>query len=495
MEFWNNIINTALLGTDKRQVGREELSTELSDAYQQIISNEEIDKEEKFLQITSAALNFRVCGNAPSSENVIVKEADKETRPYCNVASLQVLKDIFEEQSQSLLVFWLQQCNAKDQIVTPELVPALFDIAVNQKKLRSLITGCCGKRGEWLSDLNPDWQFYVRENDDEVWQNGTSELRKKVLARMRETDPAKAREWLKQTWTAENANTKTELLKQLGTNISADDLEWLEILLEEKSQKVRDVVLDLLKRIPGSSIITSYWDILQKSVVVKKEKTLLGMGSKTSIQIQPPEVNDSVFKSGIEKLSNTKEFNDEEFIVYQLMQSIPPKYWEKHFDNSPENILGYFKKEKSTQKYLPAFLLAIARFKSYDWALTFFQNSDVFDSSVIELLSEKEQDKFSIQHFEKDADTIIATAKRRETEWSHELAKKIFKHASKNLYQYNRSFYNECIRLIPGSILVDLEKFTPAEVHLQGSWSNIIEYIIKLVTLKQQAIQSFRSQY
>lgn len=494
MEFWNNIINTALLGTDKKQIGNEELTEELSEAYRQIISNEEIDREEKFLQITSAALNFRVCGITPfPTQDITINIAEKEVKPYCKLTSLQVLKDILEEQSHSLLVFWLQQCNDKNQIVTPELVPLLFEIAAGQKKIRSLVTECCGKRGEWLSDLNPDWQFHVRENDEDVWQNGTSELRRKVLAKLRETDPAKAREWLKQTWSAENANTKAELLKQLETNASADDLEWLETLKEEKSQKVRDVALNLLKQIPGSSIVTAYWNVLQKSVVLKKEKALLGMMSKTSIQIQLSEVDESIFKSGVEKLSNTKEFTDAEFIVYQLMQSIPPKYWETYFDNSPENIINYFKKEKSTQKYLPAFILAIAGFKSYDWALAFFQSSDVFDSSLIELLTEKEQDKFSIQYFEKDPDTIISTAKGRETEWSDDLARKIFKHASKNLYQYNRSFYNECIRLIPGSILVDLEKFSPAEIHLQSSWSNMSEYIIKLVTLKQQTIQAFRS--
>jgi len=51
MEFWNNIINAALLGTDKKHLGREELAVELSDVFMEVSSNEEIDREEKFLQI------------------------------------------------------------------------------------------------------------------------------------------------------------------------------------------------------------------------------------------------------------------------------------------------------------------------------------------------------------------------------------------------------------------------------------------------------------
>src|SRR5690349_15918850 len=112
MEFWNNIINAALLGTDKKHLGREELAVELSDVFMEVSSNEEIDREEKFLQITSAALNFRVCGATSISDaNISTREADKETKSYCNIASLQALKDILEEQSHSLLVFWLRECN------------------------------------------------------------------------------------------------------------------------------------------------------------------------------------------------------------------------------------------------------------------------------------------------------------------------------------------------------------------------------------------------
>ena len=48
MEFWNNIINTAMIGTDKKTIGTAELPAGLHDAASVIFANEAIDKEEKF---------------------------------------------------------------------------------------------------------------------------------------------------------------------------------------------------------------------------------------------------------------------------------------------------------------------------------------------------------------------------------------------------------------------------------------------------------------
>jgi hypothetical protein len=41
------------------------------------------------------------------------------------------------------------------------------------------------------------------------------------------------------------------------------DLPWLESLLNEKGQKVKDEALALLKSIPGSSIVKQYEDLLR----------------------------------------------------------------------------------------------------------------------------------------------------------------------------------------------------------------------------------------
>ena len=66
----------------------------------------------------------------------------------------------------------------------------------------------------------------------------------------------------------------------------------------------------LLKQNPLSSpIVLLYQQLLQKAVFLKKEKTLLGLSSKISLQfLLPDNIEETIYKIGIDKLSNTKRF-------------------------------------------------------------------------------------------------------------------------------------------------------------------------------------------
>jgi len=60
-----------------------------------------------------------------------------------------------------------------------------------------------------------------------------------------------------------------------------------------------------------------------------------------------------------------------------------------------------------------------------------------------------------------------------------------------NPYQYNRGVYNQTIKLIPVSVLNQLEKIEPKEPNMQSTWEKIRAHLIKLLTLKQQTLQAF----
>jgi hypothetical protein len=495
MQFWDNIINTALIGTDKRQFTANDLTEQLAEPFKLINAEANIDKEEKFLQTASVAFNFRQSGaGAISNADVAMAPAPIEESPYANAGAINVLKDILEENSNGLLSLWLQECSKQNCIVTPELVPSLLDVAINQKNLRQLIVQCCGKRGTWLSAFNPDWNFSASTSDEELWQTGMPEQRKLVLQKIRSIDAAKGREWLQQTWAEENANSKTELLKQLTVNISADDIEWLETLRTEKSQKVKDQVLELLKQIPESSTVKQYQEILAQTITIKKEKSFLGIISKTSLHIERLQtIPEDIFKTGIEKLSNSKEFTDDEYIIFQLIKSVPPSFWETQLSANPETIIQTFQKEKDYRKYIPAFVLAVTRFKDTRWAIAFMQHSDVFYIDVIPFLPVQQQEHYSIKFFDQHEQSVIQYATMRESEWSLDLTKAFFTYFAKNPYNYSRTFYNQYIHLIPTAITSELEKYQPSEEYYKTMWSNTSDYITRLVNLKLQTIKAFNS--
>ena len=306
-----------MMGTDKKPISSADLPPAFEEVAQEINNNNAKDKEEKFLQVAALVHNYRQCGIMAAQKEIMAPSAEQEEKKYCSNDAHLVLVDILGEESNGLLKLWLQNCYEKQQIILPEIVPQLLQTGVQQKRLQPLITACCGKRGQWISSFNAAWNFSSMQTDEELWQTGTLEQRKETLKYIRKNDASKSREWLQETWAQEDANTRAGFLEIFSDNLSADDIPFLESLSEDKSKKVKDEATRLLKQIPGSSIVQLYEQILSQSVVLKKEKGLLGMRSKMVLQFKLPAlIDESVYKTGIDKLSNSKEFTDDEFVIF-----------------------------------------------------------------------------------------------------------------------------------------------------------------------------------
>lgn len=494
MEFWNQIVQTAIIGTDKKQIVPSEMGNDLSNSIIAIQENSNIDKEEQFLQMASVAFNYKQSGVEPiANSNSPIDVAPAETKDYCSDNALQPLKDILFEDSNSLLKMWLEKCNQNQQIVYPTYITALLNKAIHQKKLRNGIVSCCGNRGSWLVQFNQEWNFTKDITDVDQWHTGTTEQRKKYLINLRQTDAKQAITLLQEVWAKENAATKQALLETIEVNLSDEDVVWLESICGDKSQKVKDEVLRLLKKIPSSSIVKDYSTLLSNSFRIKKEKIMFGLSSKQILEIKLPDsIDERIFKSGIDKLSNRKEFNDEELIIYQLIQQIPPSFVATHLQLSTEDIINFFQNSDTNKKFIPAFVNATVQFDDKAWAIAFMQYSDVFYLDILPLIPAQQQEYYSKKFFPGNENTIIEHVLTWQREWSFDLTKMIFNFTAANHYSYYRNFYNQHIHLIPQQAVSILEDCTPSDEYAKNSWANTIEYIKKLISLKQQIHQSFK---
>lgn len=490
MQFWNEIVNTAMLGTEKKPVTTEVFPVPLQEAAKLIAQNTTTDKEEQFLQLAALSFNFRQSGSKPQIEKALqISEAPPETQNYCSPRATQVAKDLLAEDNPNLLAYWLDRCVEKQKLAPPELVPTLLNRAVNHKQLQQNVSIASGKRGQWLSQFNPAWTATApAEDGEELWLTGTPDQRKLVLKQMRQHDPAKTRQWLEQTWPQETANSKTELLKLLDGTVQPEDEPWLESLLTEKSQKVKDEAQNLLKQLPTSALVNSYIERIKPLIFLKKEKALLGMMTKTQLQIHPPAIPEKgEYAPGIDKLSNNKIYSDSEFVLYQLIQHIPPGFWETHFDTMPPaGILNQF--TGKNEKYLPAFVMATVQFRDTKWAQAY---EDSFYPELLELLDSAHQDAYCLKHFKQNAASIIEEAKKWDREWSPELAKAILGHSAKHPYQYNISFYKTNIHRIPLTISAMLDSLGPTEPLQRPQWVSIVEQLNRLLRLKEQTQKAF----
>jgi hypothetical protein len=492
MQFWNEIIHTALLGTEKKQLPVESLPPALKEAASLVTAQPDTDREELFLQVAATTSNFRRSGVNPLHEQVKpITEAPPESLPYCSLRAAQILKDILAEDNPNLLTCWLDCCKKAQQLAQPELVPVLLSRGVNdRKRIQQGVTAVCGKRGEWLSGLNAAWASAAPVNEDELWQTGTADQRKLTLWRVRQQDPAKTRDWLQQTWPQENANSKAELLKQLDGMVEPEDEPWLTTLLQEKSQKVKDESLKLLQQLPTSALVRQYEELLKPLIYLKKEKALLGMVNKTVLHIDMPVVPDKgEYAPGIEKLSNDKAITDGEFILIQLIEHVPLTFWEQHFGMSLADTLDQF--GGKNLKYKPAFVKAIAQFKDAKSATAYLEDTDAFHHELLDLLPPDQQDAYCLRHFKHNSNLVIEAIRKWTQEWSPDLAKAVIEHTAKQVYQYNISFYKTTIHLIPVTIQTSLDSMGPSDPQHRIYWTNLLEQFRKLLDLKAQTLKAF----
>lgn len=481
-----------MIGTDKKQIGATELLPELETVINLIQADNLIDKTEQFIRIAAIAANYRKCGALPLHvDGLTINTAAKEEKLDCSDAAYLVLREILDIGSTPLLFFWLEHCQANNTIVPPEITPTILDIATKQKKLQAVAAACCGKCGEWLGSFNNSWNYCTMGTDEELWETGVQEQRKEVLARLRKTDISQARLLLQESWSQEDANSKNDFLKILHATVNADDIVFLEYVQNEKSKKVKDEAIVLLKEISTSKIVLQYWGVAEKAVQLRVEKGMLGLTTKKKITIEmPKDFNQEIFKTGVDKLSNNKLFTDDEFIVYQLLQYVPLQNWELHLNSTPEEIIRFFQKDKMLNKFLAAFVLSAVNFKDERWAILLMQILTIFYIDLIPLLPIQQQDYYSNKNFVGNENAIIQLALKSNVEWSLELAKNIISYTAKNPYNYYRNFYNENIRLIPINIAKQLAQCTPQEPQLQHQWNNTMDYILKLVYLKEKTIVS-----
>lgn len=493
MKAWEQIVNAAMLGTDKPMPGQTDMSTELADITNLIDAVPGLDNEDRFLQKAAVVYNYRRSGFVPlQKQEVTLAKPEDESRPYCSNQASAVLRMVLEEDNPYLVNLWLERTVGTGKLLVPDVLPVMLDKAQKDDALRELVIACSGKRGEWLSGLNPQWNYFSPVPDEELWQNGKPEERIKVLEKLRKTDPAHALSLLRGTWEQENSACKIDLIRTLKIKIGSADLSWLESLQAEKGQKVKDEVMTLLKLIPGSSIIKKYEDVLAQAVTLKKEKGLLGLGTKTSIQQKLPDgIDESIFKTGVEKLTGAKAgMSDQQFILYQLGSLVPPSFWERQFDASPAQVVEYF--EQYAKDMVPALGLAVSRFDADSW-VHYFLKQPCFYIDMVNKLSAEEQEKYLLRFFSDDPQDIIHHALRCNHEWGTTFTLSALRHMANNPYQYNRAFFKDNIGLINTGVLHQLEGITPKEPNLGSTWEKTRNYLYKLLNLKQQIRQVFNT--
>ncbi|MFG2511568.1 DUF5691 domain-containing protein [Streptomyces sp. NPDC048584] len=267
-DSWEELVTTALLGTDRRTPPG---------------SAPGPDAPSALLDAAAAATVRRRAGLRPGRAARRPEPAPEDPRPALPPAAARRLTMLLADRPgtpgggrrgtapdlMELLPQWLATANARGYAAPPAVLPALLDAARGRTDLRPAALRFAGPRALWLARLNPDWRFALRaapgtgasapgtqdtEGIRRLWQEGLFAERVALLAALRSREPASARELLATTWATERAEDRLMFLDSLRTGLGPDDEPFLEQSLADRSRNVRATAAELLSALPGSAL-------------------------------------------------------------------------------------------------------------------------------------------------------------------------------------------------------------------------------------------------
>ncbi|MCC5476722.1 DUF5691 domain-containing protein [Streptomyces barringtoniae] len=332
---WEDLVTTALLGTDRRPVadagsGREAPLALLDEA--------------------AVATVRRRAGLRPARSARRPDPAPEDPRPALPPAAARRLTTLLADRSgggsggrrgsspdlMELLPQWLAAANAHGYAAPPQTLPALLDAARGRTDLRPAALAFAGPRALWLARLNADWRFALRAapgggatlpepGDTEavrrLWQEGLFAERVALLGALRAGTPALARELLASTWPTERAEDRLMFLDSLRTGLSAADEPFLEQALGDRSRNVRATAAELLSALPASALAARM--AVRAAACVALDRT----GNPPAIVVEAPlECDSGMERDGVAATPPTGR-GERSWWLGQLVEAAPLGTW------------------------------------------------------------------------------------------------------------------------------------------------------------------------
>ncbi|MFV6027262.1 DUF5691 domain-containing protein [Streptomyces sp. NPDC056264] len=248
-----------------------------------------------------------------------------------------------------LLPQWLALANERGFKAPSATLPALLDAARARTDLRPQALLLAGPRGLWLARLNPEWRFALRgagagsslpdpadrEGVRALWDEGLFAERVALLGAVRTQDPAAGLALLTSTWPAERAEDRLMFLDSLRTGLSGADEEFLEEALGDRSRNVRATAAELLSALPASALAGR---------MAGRAVTCVGLdrtAESPTITVEAPHECDAAMQRDGLAATPPAGRGERSWWLGQLVEAAPLSCWPPRFGGrTPEEIVA-----------------------------------------------------------------------------------------------------------------------------------------------------------
>ncbi len=375
MNSWNELVQVALLGTEKSNFSPESLPQPVQAL---LTKADRQDREGFFLRAAALTHQYERSGKKLAViDSPAVASAEPESRLEAPLAAVDLLKKLLEQQPLNpyLLSLYLKKLQERNWVIPGAYLVRLLNI--DDGHIQQSLGPVLGTRGEWLRSFHPAWQ--KAETDWEtLWQEGKIAERKKALYAFREKNPALARQRLQESWSELAARERKELLEVLALNLSAEDEDFLRAAqLELKgnkplTQEIRQSIFRLLTQLPAAAEQAFLQQQLRQYII--REKKLLGLVSTPKLVL--PETEDAFFS--LPRFAQDWGFYGQnpdsyqyqslsEYWFWEAVALTDPHIWREALKTDWAGVVKFFtienaKADRSAARY-KALLLASVRFR------------------------------------------------------------------------------------------------------------------------------------
>jgi len=368
---WLPLVAHAIMGTDRRPFKRPAAPGRVGE---QLALVNELDSERALLDaLALAGLHWRA-GQAPPTlhREASLRDAPRSTlhaslpddRPRCTPLAAQHLRMMLSDQYAELLPEWLDALARAGLRVPEEKLPELLERGRARVGLLPAIHKVAGQRGHWLAAQNPDWDFGVDlSHPESVWDTGRRAARLALLEHLRPRDPARARALVVRTWKEENAGDRAAFVSKLALGPSADDEEFLEAALDDRSKEVRRAAADVLAGLPQSRLCQRMQDRLQPLVTLERGR----LGAKKLKVTLPTACDDGMIRDGVDSKPKTGR-GDKAWWLLQMLAACPPTFWNQTLKQSPAELVKLAGPTEWRNLLLDGWARAAARYHETAWA-------------------------------------------------------------------------------------------------------------------------------
>jgi hypothetical protein len=266
-------------------------------------------------------------------------------------------------------------------------LPSLFLPRVLARADRAQWAPLLGARGRWLQQLNPDWHLDPQpemnapsdEQREQLWLTQPFHIRLEALQAQATCDLAVARQWLQAALPQEKAEQRLSLLQLwLPLYQHHADAPWLERLLSDRSQAVRQLVLGHLALDPQTPLAqrlllraaeTLHWEKAPGSGgIFSKIQSALGHQANSLLRIELPQTLPKDWEKDGWMVNPPAGVGPKAWWLQQLVALIPPSNWTKQTQTDISSVLAAMRDNEWSDALLAGLCEACLRFADDVWA-------------------------------------------------------------------------------------------------------------------------------